>query len=431
MSILSSRVQTPRPLAGIHEDAIFSQILFVCLLACTHCFTRSSALKHCWLMHTASLNIALVELVERIVSRHPQQSGSVNCSEIAGTAADEASPAAAACLSAMLGNITTLQAKHRFQPTQQVCTRCTQALQHCYDARQLVSHDPVAIYHLQCLQAALQTLLQSVRVTSGHLAADGMAAAAAAYHHEQDLTYRSGHNYRRAASLMLQHGQGEGQAWDDLTAIALEHQSGKLQMRTRSPGAALWGLNPCLQPDNSVAPGDFLQKGGFQAASALKARPMQNMIAENARPVLQKSTAANRLPKAAAATRAGLQRKREVQLQDGDGSTSTPRSSNANHRMSVATSSPESKLPGVDDAQCKCLAGLLEAYLLSWSSPGIHRYISFTRLSHCRRVISEAPQTRSVGELHMLNEQFLCYVLTTGSCCLTALTGSAQNYTKL
>ncbi|KAK9825057.1 hypothetical protein WJX74_004795 [Apatococcus lobatus] len=370
----------------------------------------------------------------------------------------KASPAAAVLFSAMLGYVTALQTKHDLSHEQSVRRLSHAAAQHCQNARQLVSCDPVAFWHLQDLQMACQSLLgaasrrqlDSHPQTSTHNLAPchrsnqgepesalassnagrrqpkkaskpSLSSTARSSDHAHvleaqasgccpdaddsadlaaqpgwDLSVESGNRAKQAASLLWQHSQQGELTWHDLTATADDHPWGTHQMQCPAPRAILWGLRHRPQLQQSLtAPDTCSPPAAYEAKNPPRSRRMQKMSAAGTRPASTETSAANAVLKAAAssATQGGARSKCKVQhaaLQALPSiNTTTSSSSSSNHAThenpSVGSES------GAEAAGCKEIgqqtrfAGLLEAYLLSWSSPRIHREAAMALAVLCGR----------------------------------------------
>ena len=349
-----------------------------------------------------------------------------------------------------------MQAKHGLHNRRSFSAIYKEAVQKCQKARQLASHDPVASWHLQDLHLILQSMLQSAEgsvtgcapvATSGppsvprhdsnhdERRADpeplksrsrlarkanqreqpSPARSPDQDHHHQDrlpraatgcyldsgvippmaqqLTCQSScqcsHHTQRAASLLLQHSQAKEQTWRDLTATAVQHSSDTTQQYSECARTTLWGLRPLLQHTVTHA---SPQNDAPKAESLPRNKRMQDMSATNARAAFKETSVANVLATAAAAT-AGGSKGRNVR----PGKLQTCQDSKINRGLPCScTDSGASEARPEDDGQQQRLAGLLEAYLLSWSSPGIHRQGPKKTLLFLKRLPVEPAQDRLI-----------------------------------
>ncbi len=337
--------------------------------------------------------------------------------------ASQASPVAAASLLAASAHANALHACRSSADRPAQVSLCHEAADRCSQARQLALHNPVALWHLQALLLSSQRMLRGINAchvsTSPQSslrpqarsipgATTGLSNHAFQHQHRQNHAACSCGNddhdeadlwagldgdsrmkekeqhAEKAVCLLMQHGS-EAQTRNDLAAIA----NGRVRSDTL-PTAFLWGrICDSEQPEQQLHEESMADQAA-QETSASSQPPLESPCpALSTRPARGKSgegqhdstslQAKRGRPPAISKSRRSQETSSNRRSRDLRAPSSTPPdglipgdcekvSSSASNGM---IESAAGKCDLMDEQQQQRLAGLLEAYLLSWSSPGI------------------------------------------------------------
>ena len=200
---------------------------------------------------------------------------------------------------------------------------------------------------------------------------------------QQGFQKRVDHHEEKAACLLIQHSQRAEQTWSDLTAMA-----DRRLPKDAWPTAVLWSLSAMQEQQGQGVPSEATSCHGVELTSSsdhlsLQAPPSaaNRRLARGKVRRKEHDDASNLERQDSLPTARTSRRQRQASPNSSQSATSGKTALNAGQlgdkvAPSILGKSAAEAWHGIMDDQRQRFAGLLKAYLLSWSFSSIQRHVS-------------------------------------------------------